>query len=354
MGRRRLAESLRPHAQLVDGHLERVGRLVLVVGAGQQLPPAPALAQGVEQVDRGGRRARLLVLDGADAAVGLDVVDQLTHAGAVGAADRAVTHRCEGAPPRYRGLGRQLVEQPPRLVVHGADVPELDVVGPVGVALPPAGTERQPDEPGAVRAPRVPRDGVGVDLARGQALGDQLVEGRIGAGRPAAAAAHPHGPRLPRHELALGEHGALVPPDVLERDAGVRGHLFGGVPGPDPRLDVLGAQGAGLLVLELPEARAVAPDSGPQRLVDRHPVPVPVRADEDEVLPVVMDADQREVLHGVPSARSAPYRHPSTLPSAHADTKHPGPAWRRVAREGHPRRLRPGARRGRRPVRMPR
>ena len=133
--------------------------------------------------------------------------------------------------------------------------------------------------------------------ASGEPLLHHLVERGIGPGRPGCGAPQPGPPRLAGHELPLGENGALVPPDVLDRHAGLGRDVLRGPAGTDLGLDVARTHRARLLDLQLGQPRPVAPDGGAQRFVDPQQVALAVLAGQHEVLPVVVDADEREVVH---------------------------------------------------------
>ena len=138
---------------------------------------------------------------------------------------------------------------------------------------------------------------VGVDLTGAQALGDPGVEGGSAAVR-AAARTQPHLAGQAGDVLALGQDRALVAVDLLDGPAGTLGDLLGRHAGPDHRLDVLGAQAAGDLDLELAEPRTVAPCRGTECLVERDGEAVALVVGQQQVQSVLVDADEPEVLHG--------------------------------------------------------
>jgi hypothetical protein len=104
--------------------------------------------------------------------------------------------------------------------------------------------------------------------------------------------------------LALGEDGTLVPPDLLDGPPGPVGDLLGREPGPDQRLDVARPHTSVDLDLELAEPRTVASGGSPQRLVEKHAVPLALGIGQQQVLAVLMDTDQPQIAHCL-----LPYRH---------------------------------------------
>ena len=114
-------------------------------------------------------------------------------------------------------------------------------------------------------------DGAGVDVQRAQVEGDDVAEGAGAAVRAAVAAAAAYrGPLGAVGDvLALGEHRRRERHDLVERRLGGLGHGLGRLPGPDPGLDVAGAECAVHLYLQLAEACVLAAQGGPEPGIDR-------------------------------------------------------------------------------------
>src|SRR5699024_10900067 len=102
--------------------------------------------------------------------------------------------------------------------------------------------------------------------------------------------------RLLSDMTTLVEHRALVPPDVLDVLARLRGDVVGRQTGADHRLDVAGAQGIAPRGLGRVGA-ASAPDGAYDSVVHGQPMLRARRIDEDECVLLIRQSAQGQLGH---------------------------------------------------------
>ncbi|GMA19494.1 hypothetical protein GCM10025862_15150 [Arsenicicoccus piscis] len=95
--------------------------------------------------------------------------------------------------------------------------------------------------------------------------------------------------------LALGDDGAFVLVDLLQRPPGQLGDLLGGGAGADQRLHLPWAErGRGVVT---GGARALVPHGRAQRVIERQAVATALVVRQQHVLAVLRQADEAKVLH---------------------------------------------------------
>jgi hypothetical protein len=211
----------------------------------------------------------LVVEEGFERLVGLEVVtlgDCLVDDAedVVAEGELLLGHRAEAAyaGPRlglqdrlHDGFGGRfgdITDQPVGVVVvEHHEVAGL-VEGQLGHPLVTLDRVAPGQRPAAVlTAPGVPGDDARVDVAGVQVSGDRLAEGARAPRRLARGTADRGPLGALRDVLPLGEDRCGVGHDLLDRGLRGGGHLFGGLAGPDARLDVTGPQHAVHLALHL-------------------------------------------------------------------------------------------------------